>query len=101
MELVELIACWPPETSDAALLASRIMRTTLNLDASLLEELRRRGAREGKSLGEVASEALARGLAGGAPAAAAPLGWTSRDLGEPYVDLEDKEALHAALDGRR
>ena len=53
------------------------------------------------SVGEVASEALARGLAGGAPAAAAPLGWTSRDLGEPYVDLEDKEALHAALDGRR
>jgi len=76
------------------------MRTTLNLDGSLLEELRRRGARDGKSLGEVASEALARGLADEAPATT-PLEWTSRDLGEPYVDIEDKDALSAALDGRR
>lgn len=76
------------------------MRTTLNLDDSLLEELRRRGARDGKSIGEVASEALARGLNDEA-SPATPLEWTSRDLGEPYVDIEDKDALQAALDGRR
>jgi len=75
------------------------MRTTLNLDDSLLEELRRRGARDGKSIGEVASEALARGLSE-EPPPATPLEWTSRDLGKPYVDIEDKDALNAALDGR-
>ena len=69
------------------------MRTTSNLDDSLLEELRRRGARERKSIGEVASEALARGLAENEPSPAPPE-WTCRDLGEPYVDIEDKEALH-------
>lgn len=76
------------------------MRTTLNLDESLLEELRRRSARDEKSIGEVASEALARGLAESAPVPTPPE-WTSRDLGRPYVDIDDKDALNAALDGRR
>jgi len=34
-------------------------RTTLDLDALVLRELRRRGARERKSMGQVASEVLA------------------------------------------
>ena len=76
------------------------MRTTLNLDRSLLEELRRRGEREGKSLGQVASEALARGLGKGQQPAK-PFAWVSAELGEPLLDLEDKEALNATLDGRR
>ncbi|MGI8660851.1 MAG: hypothetical protein ACR2LH_07440 [Thermoleophilaceae bacterium] len=76
------------------------MRTTLNIDGSLLEELRRRGARQGKSIGEVASEALARGLAEDEPSPAPPE-WTCRDLGKPYVDIEDKDALRAVLDGQR
>jgi plasmid stability protein len=76
------------------------MRTTLNLDDSLLDELRRRGAREGKSIGMVASEALARGLVED-ESTAAPPEWTCRDLGEPYVDIDDKDALRAVLDGQR
>ncbi|MEA2605840.1 MAG: hypothetical protein QOI00_597, partial [Chloroflexota bacterium] len=35
-------------------------RTTIDLDPAVLRELRRRGAREGKSMGQVASELLAR-----------------------------------------
>lgn len=83
------------------LIASRIMRTTLNLDPSVLSELRRRSEQEGKSLGTLASELLAEGLGQESPTRPARLVWTSRDLGRPLVDIDDKEALHAALDGRR
>lgn len=83
-------------------LASRIVtRTTLDLDPGVLRELRRRGDRERKSMGQIASELLAPVLAdppGDAPSP--PLRWTSRDLGAPKVDLDDKEALRGLLDGR-
>jgi hypothetical protein len=74
-------------------------RTTLDLDASVLSELRRRARREGKSMGRVASELLAIRMAEGADRPATELEWRSDKLGEPLVDLEDKEAVRAALDG--
>ena len=81
------------------LLASRIMpRTTLDLDGSVLSELRRRGQREGKSMGQVASELLAKGFAEGAERHVRALQWRSDDLGEPLVDLEDRDAVQEALD---
>jgi hypothetical protein len=81
------------------LLASSIMpRTTLDLDASVLSELRRRGQKEGKSMGQIASELLAKGLAEGANRDVPALQWISADLGEPLVDLEDKDAVWEALD---
>jgi plasmid stability protein len=79
-------------------LSSRIVpRTTLDLDSSVLRELRRRSRRDGKSMGQVASELLAQSLAEeeGRPRR---FRWRSAKLGEPLVDLEDKEALHALLD---
>ncbi|MGI8440444.1 MAG: antitoxin [Thermoleophilaceae bacterium] len=74
-------------------------RTTLDLDPSVLRELRRRGARERKSMGQVASELLAPVLAEppGHPSPTA-FDWVSRDLGPPRVDLEDREAVRALLD---
>jgi plasmid stability protein len=79
---------------------SRIMaRTTLDLDSAVLRELRRRGAREGKSMGQVASELLARAVAHRADAPAPPFKWVSADLGHPLIDLEDPEAMRRALDG--
>lgn len=76
-------------------------RTTLNIDSAVLEQLRQAGRREGKSIGRVASELLARALAENArPPATEPLRWNSGDLGEPRVDLEDAEALRAVLEGR-
>lgn len=81
--------------------ASLIMRTTLDLDPSVVRELKERGERESKSMGAIASELLAQAFAtsksSGAPA---PLVWISRDLGRPRVDLEDKEALQRTLDNR-
>ena len=74
-------------------------RTTLDLDASVLSELRRRGRQEGKSMGRVASELLATALVEEREPPA-PFRWRSADLGTPFVDLEDKAAVQAILDGR-
>jgi hypothetical protein len=75
-------------------------RTTLDIDASILRELKRRQQQEKKTLGQLASELLAKALAeDDAKRRPAPLSWTSKALGVK-VDLEDKEAVWAILDGR-
>jgi hypothetical protein len=75
-------------------------RTTLDLDPSVLRELRRLGERDGKSMGRVASELLAGVLREEEQQSRPAFQWVTHDLGVPFVDLEDKEALYAALDGR-
>lgn len=74
------------------------MRTTLDLDPAVLRELRRRSAREGKSMGQVASELLAAAAARDPDLPAPDFRWISANLGAPIVDLEDKEAVRRALD---
>jgi hypothetical protein len=82
--------------------ASRIMsRTTIDLDPAVLRELRRRGAREGKSMGQVASELLARAVSLDPDVPPPPFAWTSARLGVPLVDLDDKEAVRRVLDADR
>lgn len=83
-----------------SLLTSSIMsRTTLDIDGTVLEQLRRRAAEERKSMGQVASEMLAPALAGGAAAREPqPLRWATKNMGKPRIDLEDKEALWRFLD---
>jgi plasmid stability protein len=76
-------------------------RTTLDLDPAVIRELRRRGAREGKSMGQVASELLVRAVADGRDVPAPAFEWTSAPLGPPLVDLEDKEAVRRVLDADR
>jgi hypothetical protein len=73
-------------------------RTTLDLDASILDQLRRRAARERKSMGQVASERLAVALREEAYGEPGPLLWPSKRMGRATVDLEDKDALWRALD---
>ncbi len=84
-------------------IASRIMRTTIDLDPAVLEELKRRSRGTGKSMGRLASELLATSLRGqeGVRQGQPDLKWIARDLGRPLVDLEDKEAMRAMLDARR
>lgn len=72
-------------------------RTTLDLDPAVLRELRRRSARERKSMGQVASELLARAVAGDRDLPAPDFEWITADLGRPLVDLEDSEAVRRAL----
>lgn len=73
-------------------------RTTLNLDPSVLAELKRRQRREGRSLGELASELLAVALAeGGTEEAAEEFSWVAHAMGA-RVDLEDRDAVVALLE---
>jgi hypothetical protein len=75
------------------------MRTTIDLDPTVLRELKRRARQEGKSLGRVASEVLSTALERDAPAAPLPpLAWSSRPMGV-RIDLEDPEALRRAMEG--
>jgi hypothetical protein len=75
-------------------------RTTLDLDSSVLDQLRRRARAERKSMGQLASERLAEALGDEAAPEPAPLAWPSRHMGRPKVDLADKEALWRTLDER-
>ena len=72
------------------------MRTTLDLDPSILAELKRRGRREGKSLGRVVSELLAKELAGEAPPSPEPFSWYAQPM-TARIDLDDPEAVRRAL----
>ncbi|HVC76762.1 MAG TPA: hypothetical protein VND96_09625 [Candidatus Micrarchaeaceae archaeon] len=79
------------------------MRTTIDLDPTVIKELKRRSRGVGKSMGQLASELLATSLRqnDGRPADGAGFEWIAKDLGRPLVDLEDKEAVRALLDGPR
>jgi hypothetical protein len=76
------------------------MRTTVDIDDPLLREVRAIHEKEGRSMGAIVSELLADALARRrASSAARPaFVWTSRSM-RARVDLADKDAVHAALDG--
>ena len=59
-------------------------RTTIDLDDAVLRELKQRRAREGKSLGVIASELLARALRED-PAPTPSLEWTAHAMGAFFV----------------
>jgi hypothetical protein len=73
-------------------------RTTIDIDAAVMRELKRRQRREGKTLGRLVSELLATALEGPESAPPRDFAWTTKSMGS-LVDLEDKEALRRALDG--
>ena len=74
-------------------------RTTIDIDATVLRELKRLGRKEGKTLGQLASELLTRALAREQEAKPEPaFTWVSQDMAA-RVDLEDDEAVRAALEG--
>lgn len=73
-------------------------RTTFDLDATVLADLRRRAGSEGKSMGQVASELLAGVLGVEASTEPPPLNWARKDMGPFKIDLEDKEAVWNLLD---
>ena len=74
-------------------------RTTLDIDATVLRELKKRKRREGKTLGRLVSELLARALSAERGPGDDRLEWSSKPM-EARVDLEDKEAVRRALGPR-
>lgn len=73
-------------------------RTTVDIDASVLRELRKRQRREQKTLGQLVSELLARAMQSGEDQPP-DFAWLSTDL-KPRVDLEDKDTVWSILDER-
>ncbi len=73
------------------------MRTTINIDRAVLDELKKRQRREGKTLGQLVSELLAASLAAAPRDPPRPIRWTSQPMGA-LVDLEDKEAVRRAAE---
>lgn len=75
-------------------------RTTLDIDASVLRQLKKRQQKEHKTLGQLVSELLAQALADkDAARRPPPFNWVSKPMGLK-IDLEDKEALWKILDER-
>ena len=74
-------------------------RTTINIDAPVLRDLKRLQKREGKPLGRLISELLVQALGRQrrAPTPDRSFTWTARPM-RARVDLSDKEAVQAALD---
>ncbi len=74
------------------------MRTTLDIEAPVLKELRDLQKREGGTLGELASRLLADALARAREKQGRPaFEWTAQPM-HARVDLEDKDAVYATLD---
>jgi plasmid stability protein len=80
-------------------LASRIMRTTLDIDDPILKKLKVIQARDGRSLGRLVSDLLAQALAGEVKEAAPRYFTWAASPGPLLVDLADKDAVHEALEG--
>lgn len=75
------------------------MRTTLNVDDAVLEQLKQLQVKENKSLGQLASELLAQALAQRSLAEEPPpFQWTARPM-RARVDVADKQQIAAILDG--
>ena len=74
------------------------MRTTIDIDDPILKEVKAIHEREGRSIGAIVSELLADALARRRSSRArASFRWASRPM-NALVDLNDKEAVYAALD---
>ena len=74
------------------------MRTTVDIAAPILEELKRIKRSNGGTLGELVNGLLAEGLrARRSDPVVHELNWTSQRM-RARVDLSDKEAVYALLD---
>ncbi|MEU6696738.1 hypothetical protein [Pseudonocardia sp. NPDC046786] len=77
------------------------MRTTVDIDGSVLMQLKKLQQRRRTTLGALMSELLAKALEDEMRAegpAARPLDWTSAPMGA-RVDLDDRDAVLDLLDG--
>ena len=73
------------------------MRTTIDIDPVVLEQLKVRQVAERKSLSTLVSELLAVALADRAERMTSTVTWPAGSLGA-RVDIENRDAVEAALD---
>ena len=85
-------------TSGVRALTIWCVRTTLDIEAPVLKDLREIQRREGGTLGDLVSRLLAEALARRTRKPVAPaLEWTSRPM-RALVDLADKDLVYSILD---
>jgi len=75
------------------------MRTTVDIETSVMKDLKKIRQQEGKSLGRIISDLLAKALAErkSTKAPDKPPKWISRRMGA-RVDIADHEALYAVME---
>ncbi len=74
------------------------MRTTVDIEAPVLREVRELRKREGGTLGELVTRLLAEALARRPKKPTSPaFAWTAKPMGA-LVDLADKDVVYAILD---
>jgi len=79
-------------------IASRIMRTTIDIDDPILRKLKAMQARDGRSLGRLVSDLLSQALTSEVKEAAPRyFAWVSSP-GPLLVDLRDKDAVMSTLE---
>jgi hypothetical protein len=75
-------------------------RTTIDIDPTVLRELKRRAHAEGTTVGRLVSRLVATSLSDERTTREPPrFEWTTAPM-RALVDLRDKEALNRTLDGR-
>ncbi len=74
------------------------MKTTLNIDDTVMQRLREAAARQGRTMSELVEAGLRRILEqeAGSPGALSPL--PSWSTGGAFVDVSDRNALHDRMD---
>lgn len=78
------------------------MRTTLNLDDTLMRKIREHAAATGQTITRVIEDALRQALAGSSPRRRRfKLRWvTAKGRLLPGVDLSDRDSLYERMEGR-
>jgi hypothetical protein len=73
-------------------------RTTIDIDAPILREVKSVQKKEQRSLGQIVSQLLAEALARRKVSQKPPeFKWVSRSM-KAFVDIEDKDALYALME---
>jgi Arc/MetJ family transcription regulator len=75
------------------------MKTTLNIDETVMTDLKREAARQGRTMSELVETALRLLLRSQKKRNALP-DLPTFDGGEPLVDIADRDALYDAMEGR-
>lgn len=75
------------------------MKTTLNIDDTVMAELKREAVRQGRTMSELVETALRLLLHAPRKRKGLP-NLPTFDGGEPHVDIADRNALYDAMEGR-
>lgn len=77
----------------------RCMKTTLNIDGTVMQRLRQEATRQGKTMSEIVESALRLFFKSTRERRTLP-DLPTFDSGGSLVDIADREALYGAMEGR-